>query len=539
MSENLTADRLPDLVFGLAGPLGVNLEIVSDSLRQALAAVNYKAFPLKLTKENSYYESAAKKKGDDYFSVMKYKMDHATTLCSDRNDPAFHARLAVMAIRERRSALENGVLGSGPAAGYIIHQLKRPAEVALLRSVYGEQFILISVHASLEERKHQIHSSLKRTLPPRAPESEIQQKLNALIEIDEDEGIGASGQQLREVFQLGDVFISAEFRQLLDSNMKRFVDALFGNCAASPNKDEFGMYAAKGASLRSCDLSRQVGAAILSQDGDLLSQGCNEVPKALGGTYWDGDTTDYRDISVGFDPNQRETREVLRDLFQTLLVSGYLSEDAKKMGGPSEIVDQLIRKKEAPNDVDGALSASSIRDITEYGRSVHAEMSAICDAARTGRSLQGATLFCTTFPCHNCTKHILSAGIRRVVFIEPYPKSRAQALFDNEIDFAGRADDKVRFEPFLGISPAIYRTIFQKGRRKDASGQAKKWVLGEPRPMIRVIFPAYLFLEAEALRPIVESPKSSNAPTTKKRARAKHKTIPSKKTSPTRRSRRR
>ncbi|MEJ0044729.1 MAG: deaminase [Rhodospirillales bacterium] len=111
--------------------------------------------------------------------------------------------------------------------------------------------------------------------------------------------------------------------------------------------------------------------------------------------------------------------------------------------------DQLIRKKEAPTDVAGALSTSSIRDITEYGRSVHAEMSAICDAARTGRSLQGATLFCTTFPCHNCTKHILSAGIRRVVFIEPYPKSRAQTLYDNEIDFAGKADDKVKFEPFF------------------------------------------------------------------------------------------
>ncbi|MEJ0044727.1 MAG: hypothetical protein WDN04_00035 [Rhodospirillales bacterium] len=120
MSENLaiTQPPPPDLVFGLAGPLGVNLASGSESLQQALAAVRYKAFALKLTEVNSYYKSAAKKAGSDYYSVMKYKMDHATKLCSDRNDPAFHARLAVMAIRERRNALENGIPGSAPRRVY-------------------------------------------------------------------------------------------------------------------------------------------------------------------------------------------------------------------------------------------------------------------------------------------------------------------------------------------------------------------------------------------------------------------------------------
>ncbi|MEJ0044728.1 MAG: hypothetical protein WDN04_00040 [Rhodospirillales bacterium] len=224
-------------------------------------------------------------------------------------------------------------LEARPAA-YIVHQLKRPDEVTLLRSVYGEQFILISVHASLEERKHQIHGSLKRTLPPKVPESEIQHKLNALIEVDEDEGIGSSGQQLREVFQLGDVFISGASKPLLDATMKRFVDALFGDCAASPNKDEFGMYAAKGASLRSCDLSRQVGAAILSPDGDLLSHGCNEVPKAFGGNILgDGESTDYRDISLGFDPNQRETRGGATGFVSNIACLWIFVREGQEMGG--------------------------------------------------------------------------------------------------------------------------------------------------------------------------------------------------------------
>ena len=110
-------------------------------------------------------------------------------------------------------------------------------------------------------------------------------------------------------------------------------------------------------------------------------------------------------------------------------------------------------------------------DLTEYGRVVHAEMNAICDAARLGRSVRGATLYCTTFPCHNCTKHILAAGIRRVVYIEPYPKSRAKALHANEIEVENDNPARVVFAPFLGIAPHRYRDIFQKSRRRLRPGR--------------------------------------------------------------------
>ena len=56
-------------------------------------------------------------------------------------------------------------------------------------------------------------------------------------------------------------------------------------------------------------------------------------------------------------------------------------------------------------------------DALEYGRMVHAEMSSLCDAARLGHMFQGGTLYCTTFPCHMCAKHIVAAGIARVVTV--------------------------------------------------------------------------------------------------------------------------
>jgi cytidine deaminase len=130
-------------------------------------------------------------------------------------------------------------------------------------------------------------------------------------------------------------------------------------------------------------------------------------------------------------------------------------------------------------------------------------MNAICDAARLGRSVKGGVLYCTTFPCHNCTKHILAAGIRRVVYIEPYPKSRAKALHADEIEVEGESASRVVFTPFLGLSPYRYRDIFQKGRRKDAAGRAQRWYHGEERPLLDVIYPGYLPAEEFALRPLM------------------------------------
>jgi Cytidine and deoxycytidylate deaminase zinc-binding region len=46
-----------------------------------------------------------------------------------------------------------------------------------------------------------------------------------------------------------------------------------------------------------------------------------------------------------------------------------------------------------------ALRDSRLMDLLEFSRVIHAEMSAICDAARLGRTTKDATLFCTTFPC--------------------------------------------------------------------------------------------------------------------------------------------
>lgn len=51
----------------------------------------------------------------------------------------------------------------------------------------------------------------------------------------------------------------------------------------------------------------------------------------------------------------------------------------------------------------------------KYARVVHAETSAILNAACNGRSTNGSTLVCGWAACSNCAKHIVEAGIKKLV----------------------------------------------------------------------------------------------------------------------------
>jgi hypothetical protein len=102
----------------------------------------------------------------------------------------------------------------------------------------------------------------------------------------------------------------------------------------------------------------------------------------------------------------------------------------------------------------------------------------------------------TTFPCHICAKHIVAAGIEKVVFLEPYPKSYAKELHWDSIEVEGDAvSGKVRFEPFVGISPFRYRDFFEKGKRKDDDGRVRQWKDGKPAPIVDIYKPIYTTLE--------------------------------------------
>jgi dCMP deaminase len=51
---------------------------------------------------------------------------------------------------------------------------------------------------------------------------------------------------------------------------------------------------------------------------------------------------------------------------------------------------------------------------------LHAEANALTKIAKSNHNANGATLYITLSPCRECSKLILQAGIKRVVYINPY-----------------------------------------------------------------------------------------------------------------------
>lgn len=66
----------------------------------------------------------------------------------------------------------------------------------------------------------------------------------------------------------------------------------------------------------------------------------------------------------------------------------------------------------------------------ELCRGLHAEQNAIIQAARHGINIDGAILYCTTMPCIICTKMIINAGIRAVVYGEGYADELARDMIN-------------------------------------------------------------------------------------------------------------
>lgn len=66
----------------------------------------------------------------------------------------------------------------------------------------------------------------------------------------------------------------------------------------------------------------------------------------------------------------------------------------------------------------------------ELCRGLHAEQNAIIQAARHGVNISDSVLYCTNSPCIICTKMLINAGIRKVVYLQGYSDSLSLEMLD-------------------------------------------------------------------------------------------------------------
>ncbi|MEW5772356.1 MAG: anti-phage dCTP deaminase [Thermodesulfobacteriota bacterium] len=447
-----------ELIIGLVGAVGTEMDKITTILKNRLLSFSYQVEEIKISQDvipqiidTSYIDCSSE------YERINELMTAGNMAREKTQDCSVLALGASARIGERRDEDEKGEPKFNPRRAYIINSLKHHDEVERLREIYSEGFFLIGVYADAKCRYEYLTKD-KLIDPGRA---------EYLMDRDADEH-SKYGQKTSATFHLSDFFVLIDEDQYkMKNSVWRIVDILFGYPFATPTFDEFAMFMAFSASLRSADLSRQVGA-VISIDENIISMGANDCPKFGGGLYWPHynsstheivDAEDGRDYKRGYDSNDVEKEKIIDDILN-------------KIG--------TTRDKESIMD---ALRKSKVDDITEYGRVVHAEMEALLSCSRSNISCKDGTLYCTTFPCHNCAKHIIAAGLKRVVYVEPYPKSRAAEFHSDSITLGFASDSKtVNFEPFVGIGPRRFFDLFSMKlgsgyplKRKDSKGNIISW----------------------------------------------------------------
>lgn len=478
-----------ELVVGIVGRMGIDTKTVCEIINDTLHSLHYKSLNIKIT--DFIRENAVALQVKEYPIEERYEtyIKACNSVREETGIDAFFASYAVERIRSIRRA-KNAGDASIPLerTAYIIDQLKRPEEADFLRRIYGQQFILISCHSPRDTLRSRLSGRIAEGHADSPKADAWDDKARYLIEIDDKETAKPHGQRVSDVFPLADLVIDATDRRTASGMITRFFRALFGDFSVSPTRDEFFQNLSFQISLTSCDTARQVGA-VVARDGEIISMGFNEAPKAGGGTYWANEGIDGRDIALGKDHNTIRKRQMVIDIVQRLRVAGELKRDGLTDG---DIAELFLDKKDA------VLKKSQIMDTLEYGRAVHAEMAAISTAARLGTALKGATLYCTTFPCHNCAKHIVSSGIGRVLYLEPYAKSFADHLYPDSIQIDRSVDSSVQvnFRQFVGVTPTRYRSLFAKERLKNEKGDINPWRPEHAQPVLDMLDQGHTTREA-------------------------------------------
>lgn len=545
-----------EMVIGLVAPIGVSLDSVVDSLSKSIALYNYDIEVISVVnlpelilgkKLRKLSRRAIDNLSWHMPELRKIAHKHIKTNETDETDGSdIYAVLVVEYIRKLRRQKKDKT-----STVYILDNLKHPKDIESLKRVYKKAFYSIGVTASINQRiefkysgnnNKDISNILEDSKGLNKAAHEIYEDYDFISNADrKNNWANATG----DAYQLSDFFINlsnGNIEETLTPNIERFVDLICGAPIITPTPREHSMFMAYVSSIRSADLSRQVGATITNQDNDVIAMGANEIPQGGGGQYWATETyvahtqenadklkenpLDQRDYIQGFDANAKVKNEIFEEIVKSLECEGVIS-------GDESTKDKVLI----------ALKNTAVDDLTEFGRVVHAEMSSLMVAAKNGISVKNAHMYCTTYPCHNCAKHIVAAGIKTVEYIEPYPKSKANILHKDSIfdpdsiieegdiskhdiiemmvgyykkskqqspqEYLDQLKGKVHFIPYVGIGPQKYLDLFSmklgdsrtiKRKNKTGANYLERNTINMPR--VPVLTEQSLFNEDQFIETI-------------------------------------
>jgi deoxycytidylate deaminase len=491
-AKEISERLFEEIVIALVGPVGSGVTTAANFIKEILQnEFQYDVAPIivpsKIIRDEAHrvgMSSIPEQPRHEYITEMQT----AGNKLREKFGGDYLAEKAVEQIYKFRKK-KNGVTDDGIAIpgrrAYVIDSLKNIDELKLLKDIYRETVCVFGVFAPDAIRKTRLEDD-------GVPKDSTTKIMNR------DKGeVATFGQMTRKLFVQSDFFVCNDTKKdELRNKLGRFLSIFFNAAVHTPTRAESAMYEASAAAANSSCLSRQVGASIVSSDGEIISVGWNDVPRFGGGLY-------IEDDQYIFDGNKNAIVDVDRRCFKWK--DKICHNESKRKNIADEIVGKLIslgyiKKATSKQDAIDAIRETRVDTLVEFSRSIHAEMEAILSVARSGRhSLKGSALYVTTYPCHNCARHIVASGIKSVIYIEPYDKSLATDLHSDSVTEEPDDTGRVVFRQYDGVAPRHYLTLFQPAGSRKENGRLVEKKPSLCKPVFRIPLDAQIDYELKVI----------------------------------------
>jgi dCMP deaminase len=322
----------------------------------------------------------------------------------------------------------------------VIDAVRNPFEAFYFKDRYSA-FYLISVNTEDETRKSRLFNKLNKN------QSEIdaidkKEYKNKLTK----EKIFIS-QNIPKCIEISDIHLTNPTRNeadcsFLTQQLFRYLALIIHPGLVTPTPIERCMQIAYSAKLNSGCISRQVGAVITDANYSIKAVGWNDtaagqVPCLLRSAE---NLLKHDDVEAfsDYENNDKKFREAMKSKYQKI--------DNQKLDGRNlsycfKDVQNFIEEKD--NQV--------------HTRSLHAEENAFLQITKYGgEGIEGGILFTTASPCELCSKKAYQLGIKKVIYIDPYP-----GIANNHILKIGNNSKRPELQLFYGVIGNAYHKLYQ------------------------------------------------------------------------------
>ena len=334
----------------------------------------------------------------------------------------------------------------------LVDSIRNDKEVDALRNNFPN-FFLFAIDASTESRWQR----LKKLYGDDRGQFDLDDKRDAGGEEEP-----SNGQQVKKCMEIADVLINndrnysetqgADPVEEYGQKIERYIKLIKNPGFKDPNFDELYMHHACSVALRSLCRKRQVGAVIVKEakkfikgkledaprevvENFLLASGCNNVP--------------IGDYPCGF---EKGSKDCYRDLCkkQYIKESKYCRKCGHKLSG------ELSKCKSC-----GERIWNVPGKILDLCKAIHAEEAAIIQAAKLGIAIDETMLYTSTFPCALCSKKIVGSGIKKIIYLEPYPMK-------DSLEILQRCDTLVN--KYEGVNSRAFVRLFLREIEDEKGG---------------------------------------------------------------------